>query len=138
MRLRVIAGHAFDLVSPVRVHSPTLYVEVHMAAGSRLVVPPEHAERACYVLGGALQVDGAVLPPARMLVIDSDAPLMLQATSAVHLFLCGGAPLDGERVMWWNFVALDRARIEQAKADWRAQRQGQVPGETEFIPLPDA
>lgn len=138
VRLRVIAGHAFGLVSPVRVHSPTLYVEVHMAAGARLVVPPEHAERAVYVLSGALQVDGVPLPPARMLVVDGDAPLMLQATSAVHLFLCGGAPLDGERVMWWNFVALDRARIEQAKADWRAQRLGQVPGETEFIALPDA
>ena len=29
------------------------------------------------------------------------------------------------------------ARIEQAKADWKAGRFAQVPGETEFIPLPE-
>jgi hypothetical protein len=38
--------------------------------------------------------------------------------------------------MWWNFVSSRKERIEQAKADWAAQRIGKVPGETEFIPLP--
>ncbi|MBU6492323.1 MAG: pirin family protein, partial [Burkholderiales bacterium] len=46
-------------------------------------------------------------------------------------------PVDGERYIWWNFVSSDRARIEAAKADWQAQRMGQVPGETEWIPLPE-
>jgi hypothetical protein len=39
--------------------------------------------------------------------------------------------------LWWNFVSSSRERIEQAKADWRAARFGQIPGETEFIPLPE-
>jgi hypothetical protein len=51
--------------------------------------------------------------------------------------LIGGAPLDGgHRFMWWNFVSSSKERIEQAKADWAAQRTGQVPGEHEWIPLP--
>ena len=54
------------------------------------------------------------------------------------MLICGGAPLDGERIIWWNFVASSRSRIERAKADWSAQRFGQVPGETEFIPLPES
>ena len=49
----------------------------------------------------------------------------------------GGAPLDGKRHVWWNFVSSSRERIEQAKSDWTAQRFGSVPGESEFIPLPD-
>jgi redox-sensitive bicupin YhaK (pirin superfamily) len=49
----------------------------------------------------------------------------------------GGEPMDGPRYIWWNFVATRRDRIEQAKADWRAGRFLSVPGETEFIPLPD-
>ncbi|MBZ0222119.1 MAG: pirin family protein [Dokdonella sp.] len=137
VQLRVIAGSAFGMQSPVQVFAPTLYVEVRMRAGTRLSVPAEHAERAIYVLGGELQVDAAPLPPQRMLVVDHAAAIELSARSAVHLFLCGGAPLDGERVLWWNFVASDRARIERAKADWLAQRLGQVPGESEFIPLPE-
>jgi redox-sensitive bicupin YhaK (pirin superfamily) len=51
--------------------------------------------------------------------------------------LLGGAPLDGRRFVWWNFVSSDAARIEQAKADWQAGRFPPVPGETEFIPLPE-
>ena len=43
----------------------------------------------------------------------------------------------GHRHIWWNFVASSRDRIEQAKADWRAQKFGSVPGDDEFIPLPE-
>jgi Pirin C-terminal cupin domain len=53
----------------------------------------------------------------------------------------GGAPLDGHRHMWWNFVSSRKERIVQAAADWEAMRpeagMGQVAGETEFIPLPE-
>jgi redox-sensitive bicupin YhaK (pirin superfamily) len=52
--------------------------------------------------------------------------------------LLGGAPLDGERHIWWNFVSSSRERIERAKDDWRAERFDAVPGETERIPLPEA
>jgi len=38
---------------------------------------------------------------------------------------------------WWNFVASTRERIERAKDDWRERRYAPVPGETEFIPLPE-
>ena len=62
----------------------------------------------------------------------------LQAREASRLMLFGGAPLDGERQLWWNFVASSSGRIEQAKADWKAQRFPKVHGdEDEFIPLPE-
>jgi len=38
--------------------------------------------------------------------------------------------------MWWNFVSSSRERIEVAKQAWTHQAMGQVPGETEWIPLP--
>jgi redox-sensitive bicupin YhaK (pirin superfamily) len=50
--------------------------------------------------------------------------------------LFGGAPLDGEHFIWWNFVASSRELIESARDRWVRQQMGQVPGETEFIPLP--
>ena len=51
--------------------------------------------------------------------------------------LFGGAPLDGERHLWWNFVSSRKERIEQAKLEWQEQRYGKVAGdEQEFIPLP--
>jgi redox-sensitive bicupin YhaK (pirin superfamily) len=49
----------------------------------------------------------------------------------------GGAPLDGPRHVWWNFVSSSRERIETAKRDWREQRFVPVPGDPERIPLPE-
>jgi len=53
--------------------------------------------------------------------------------------MIGGTPL-GHRHMAWNFVSSRRERIAQAAQDWATQPNAafaQVPGETEFIPLPD-
>ena len=59
------------------------------------------------------------------------------APVAARYAIFGGQPL-GPRFLWWNFVSTRRERIEQAGEDWRAQRFGQGPGETEFIPLPSS
>jgi redox-sensitive bicupin YhaK (pirin superfamily) len=135
--LRVIAGRAFGLESPVRVFSSTLYVDVEMEAGSRLVIPPEHDERAMYVVSGNVDADGVRIDPLHMQVLAPGGDVALFAAGPARVLLCGGAPLDGERILWWNFVASSQDRIERAKADWRAQVFGQVPGEAEFIPLPE-
>ncbi len=46
-------------------------------------------------------------------------------------------PLDSPRHLWWNFVSSSRERIEQAKSDWKSGRFAPVPGDPEFIPLPE-
>ncbi len=72
-----------------------------------------------------------------MMVVKPGAPVVLTATTPSRVMLLGGAPLEGRRHIWWNFVASSQDRIEQAKADWKAGRFGKVPGEKDFIPLPD-
>lgn len=61
---------------------------------------------------------------------------MLSAAGDARVVLIGGEPL-GPRLLWWNFVATSRERIAQAADDWAAGRFPAVPGETEFIPLPE-
>ena len=48
----------------------------------------------------------------------------------------GGASV-GERHIWWNFVSSSLERIDQAANDWREGRFDKVPGDDEFIPLPE-
>ena len=136
-RLRVIAGTAYGAMSPVRVHAPTLYVDALFESAGSLVVPPEHEERAVHVVEGAVSIDGTGVAPGCMLVVAPGGDIVVTADGPARVLLCGGAPLDGERHIWWNFVSSRRERIEQAKADWLAQRLGSVPGESEFIPLPE-
>ena len=137
VRLRVIAGHAFGMESPVRVYAPTLYVDAQFAGGTRLVLPTEHEERALYVVEGTVGVGDQVVTAGHMLVLPSVGEFEIVADEPSRVLLCGGARLDGERFLWWNFVASSKERLERAKADWSGQRFGQVPGETEFIPLPE-
>lgn len=137
VRLRVIAGHAFGLQSPVRVYAPTLYVDAEFPQAGTLVVPPEHEERAVHVVSGDVRIDGTPVPVGHMLVLAAGGDVEVATAGAARVLLCGGAPLDGERFLWWNFVSSSKQRIERAKADWLAQRLGQVPGESEFIPLPE-
>jgi redox-sensitive bicupin YhaK (pirin superfamily) len=134
-RLRVLVGTAFGATSPVAVRSPTLYLDMQLAAGDALPLPLAE-ERAIYVVEGDAQLDGEDIPPGRMVVLQAGEEPMLSADADARVVLIGGAPL-GHRHLWWNFASSRKERLVQAADDWAAQRLGSVPGETEFIPLPD-
>jgi redox-sensitive bicupin YhaK (pirin superfamily) len=133
----LIAGSAYGKRSPVKVFAPMFFLEVSLDADAELALPQEHAERGVHVVEGAVQWGGLDVGANEMAVQAGPSAPSLRALEATRLMLFGGAPLDGERHLWWNFVASTRERIEQAKADWQAQRFDKVPGdEVEFIPLP--
>ncbi len=136
--LRLIAGTAFGASSPADVVSEMFYLDAVMAAGAALPLPEEFAERAAYVVEGTVQVEGEDFEAGRMIVFEAGADAQLTAKAAARVMLLGGATMDGTRHIWWNFVSSAPERIEQAKADWQAGRFPEVPGETEFIPLPDS
>jgi hypothetical protein len=136
--MRVIAGTAWGQRSPVATFSETLYVDVELRAGAVLELPEEHHDRALYVADGRIALDGAEYPTGQMIVFDAGGSTGIRALADSRVMLVGGAPLEGPRYLWWNFVASSRERIERAKDDWAAQRFPRVPGETEFIPLPES
>jgi redox-sensitive bicupin YhaK (pirin superfamily) len=136
-RLRVIAGHAWGLRSPVHIYSETLYVAAEMQIGGRVALPAEHEQRAVYVAEGEVRVAGEPLAPFHMAVLPEGRTVMIESVTAARVMLLGGTRMDGDRHIWWNFVASSRELIDDAKTRWREQRFAQVPGETEFIPLPD-
>jgi redox-sensitive bicupin YhaK (pirin superfamily) len=138
VELVLVAGSAYGQVSPVKVFAPMFLIEARLEAGAELGLPEEHAERGVHVVEGAVEWGGVGLAMGEMAVQAGAAAPPLRAGTASRVMLFGGAPLDGERHLWWNFVASTRERIEQAKDDWRAQRLGTVAGdEREFIPLPE-
>ena len=134
-RLRVLVGEAFGAVSPVVVRSPTLYLDIALSAGDAFPLPAAE-ERAVYVIDGDAQLDGEDIPPGRMVVLGVGEEPMLSADADARVVLIGGAPL-GHRHLWWNFASSRKERILQAAEDWAQQRFPAVPGETEFIPLPE-
>ena len=134
--VRLIAGSLFGKTSPVKTLSSLFYADVTLQPGATLSVGPEHEERAVYLVSGKVDLAGQIFEPGRLLVF-SPGETLLKATDAARVLLVGGERMDGPRYLWWNFVSSSQERIEQAKADWKAGRFASVPGETEFIPLPD-
>lgn len=136
-RLRVVAGSAFGATSPVEVLSELFYVDAELVPGAELAVPMTPGGRGVYVVDGAVSVEGRAFGPGTMVVLREGAPARLSATGPARAMLLGGAPLDGERYVWWNFVSSSRERIEEAKRAWKERRFPLVPGdEEEFVPLP--
>ncbi|MBS1134385.1 MAG: hypothetical protein H6R02_1526 [Burkholderiaceae bacterium] len=134
---RLIAGTAFGKTSTVRTHSPLFYLHLELPSGARVEVPGGYAERAAYVVSGAVEWGGQTYGPKTMLVFPVSAQPVLTAPVASTVMLLGGEPV-GPRHIWWNFVSSRRERIEQAKADWTS---GRIPLPTadaqEWIPLPE-
>ncbi len=138
-RLRVVAGEWAGARSPAAVASPMFYVEARLDEGARLPFDATHEERGFYIVEGTIEVEGEEgrHEAGRLVVLRPGADVVLRAASAARVMLLGGEPLDGPRFVWWNFVSSSRERIEAAKDDWRAGRFAAVPGEHEFIPLPE-
>lgn len=137
---RIIAGSYFGKKSPVPTLSDLFYVDLVLQPGARIAMPAEYTEQAIYVVEGELDLgsDG-VFPAGQLLVLrpKAGATLSARGNTPARLMLLGGEPMDGPRYLSWNFVSSSADRIEQAREDWRKMAFPSVPGETEFIPLPE-
>ncbi|MEO7885282.1 MAG: pirin family protein [Polaromonas sp.] len=135
--VRILVGEAFGKTSPVKTYSHTLYLDVALKAGTPFTLPPLAEQMALYAVDGDLQVDGQSLPMHTLATLSAGAAVLLEASAPTRLVVIGGDALDAHRFMWWNFVSSRKERIVQASEAWEAQSMGEVPGETEFIPLPE-
>jgi len=136
--VRVVVGSLYGASSPVPTVHETMFADVHLKAGSAIPLDAGHEERAIYVIGGALDIAGDKFEAGKLLVFKPGDQVSVSAASDAHFVIVGGAPMDGPRHIWWNFVSSRKERIEQAKAEWKAGHFGKVPGdEIEFIPLPE-
>ena len=95
-------------------------------------------ESGIYILEGAIESDGNTFEPKQLLVAKDSSlcEFSMQANTTIYIF--GGEALPEERFIYWNFVATSKELIEQAKTKWINQDFETVPGETEFVPLPES
>ena len=134
--ITVVIGSAYGETSPVQTASETLYVEARLDAGAALELPAAE-ELGIYVIDGSIGIAGKAVSSGVLAVLANGSSGTITTQAAAHVMICGGATLAGKRTIWWNFVSSSRERLEQAKRDWRDGRFAGVPGETDFIPLPE-
>ncbi|AOK63385.1 pirin [Burkholderia ubonensis] len=131
--ITVLAGAAFDRVSPAQVYSPLVGLDFASDGAARLAMPLDPAfEYAVFALTGDVAVDGAALEPNVLLYLGTGRDrLELTTEAAARFIVLGGAPFEEDLLIWWNFVARSPAEMVAAADAWNAQRGfGDVQGET--------
>ena len=136
--VRLAAGTGWSMESPVSVSGPLVLAEVELGGesprGASLPIETPHTELGILCVTGDLFVDDQRVDPGHLALLDGSGKHVMSGSA--HAMVIGGDPV-GERLIWWNFVASDRDRLEAAKDDWRHQRFPLVPGDHDpWVPLP--
>ncbi len=127
--------------APTLQYSPLVGVDIrYRQSGAHTLPLRPDFEYGLLVLKGRLKLNGESFAPDELAYLPTGSDgLTLETDTDTHLLLIGGEPLDFEPVIWWNFVAADRAEIEQAGADWNARspRFGKVDTELKRLSAPE-
>lgn len=135
---KLIAGGAFGKKSPVPVFSPLYFLELKTTIRQTVKIGEYlYGESALYILEGAIESEGNVYGPKQILIAKDSQLCEFEMQENTTVYIFGGEAFPEERFIYWNFVASSKERIEQAKAKWLEQSFPPVPGETEFVPLPE-
>jgi redox-sensitive bicupin YhaK (pirin superfamily) len=135
----VVTGKAFGLSSPVKVSSPSVFVDIAVKTESEISFTPEKSdfEIAIYVLKGKVTYRNAAVEAGHLAILRESANLNLTADPETHFVMIGGEPFQTPRFIYWNFVSSSREKIEVAKKNWKEENWPTIPGEHERIPLGD-
>jgi hypothetical protein len=134
---RVIMGSLWGRSAPTTCHAESIYAHIQLAAGATVPIDAGADERAVVVALGEASLDGEALERHILYLLRPGLTMTLRTESGARVMLLGGEAFRTPRHVWWNFVSSDRERISQAKQDWKNGRFAKVPGEDEFIPLPE-
>ncbi|HEX2899017.1 MAG TPA: pirin family protein [Bacteroidia bacterium] len=139
LTFKLIAGEALGKKSPVPVFSPLYFIEIK-STGRQTVNIGDHlfGECALYIMEGQIDCEETTFVPKQLLVAKNSALCEFEMAENSTIYIFGGEAFPEERFIYWNFVSSSKERIEQAKQMWLAQTFERVPGETEFVPLPQS
>jgi redox-sensitive bicupin YhaK (pirin superfamily) len=135
---KLIAGEVFGRKSPVPVYSPLYLLELKSTTRQTVTIGNDlFGESALYILEGSIESEGNVFESKQILIAKDTKLCTFDMAENTTIYIFGGEPFPEERIIYWNFVASTKERIEEAKEKWQAQTFDKVPDETEFVPLPE-
>lgn len=136
LKAKVLIGDFAGSESPVKTHSPMFFVDFECVKSSSTPIRVSQPEVGFFLVSGELSINDISLKPDELLIVDQTYEFTVKSSEGSRFVMIGGEPFPEPRHIWWNFVSSDKALIHEAAGRWQRQEMGQVPGETEFIPLP--
>ena len=135
---KLIAGEVFGKKSPVPVYSPLYFIEIKSETTQKINIGNHlFGESGLYILEGSIKSGEDIYDPKQILITNDSTLCEFEITANSTVYIFGGMPFPEEHFIFWNFVSSDKELLEKAKKDWTEQTFPKVPGETEFVPLPE-
>lgn len=138
VEFKLVAGEAFGKQSPVPVFSKLFMIEIKNKTKQTLNIGDQlYGDSGLYILEGAIESGGNVYDSNQLLVAKETTlcEFTIHENSSIYLF--GGEPFPEERFIDWNFVSSSKARIEEAKQNWKTQSFPKIKGDSDdYIPYP--
>lgn len=137
LSFKLIAGEAFGRKSGVPTYSPLYFIEIKNTKPQKVNIGKDlFGESALYILEGSVKSEDTIFEPKQILVAKESTLCEFEMGENSSVYIFGGEAFPEERFIYWNFVATDKAMIEEAKERWTKQAFPKIPGETGFVPLP--
>lgn len=138
VQFKLIAGEVLGRKSPVPVHSKLYMLEIKSADSPKVIdfKGGLFGESGLYILEGEVESNSHIYG-AKQILITLDAHLCsfeMKPNTTVYIF--GGEAFPEERYIYWNFVATNKATIEEAKMKWINHQFDKVPEDDGYVPLP--
>ncbi|MDR6300535.1 pirin family protein [Mesonia maritima] len=135
---KLIAGKAFNKKSPVPVHSDLYFIELKSTKRQKISIGKHlYGESALYILEGKIYNENHSYDPKQILVAKDATLCEFEMEENTTIYIFGGEKFPEERIIHWNFVASSKEIITEARERWKKQEFPKVPGETDFVPLPN-
>uniref|UniRef100_A0A7C9DWF8 Pirin-like protein n=1 Tax=Opuntia streptacantha TaxID=393608 RepID=A0A7C9DWF8_OPUST len=130
LEVKVIAGEAMGVRSPVYTRTPTMYLDFTLQPGAHLLQPiPESYNSFIYIIEGegVFGLSNSSLVSAHhCLVLGPGDGLMAwnKSSSILRFVLIGGRPLNEPVVQYGPFVMNTQAEIEKTFEDYQLSKNG--------------
>ena len=135
--VKIVAGSAFGKTSPLKAHSPMIFLVVQSFAEGFFSLSSEGKEIALYIVKGSVKIENDTYHEHQMIVLEHGSDLEFTHSTDAVFAVVGGIPFEEPRYIWWNLVSSSEQKIEAAKKAWSDGSFPQVPNDTEKIPLPN-
>lgn len=136
--IKLVAGEALNMKSPLPVHSPMHLLDISAVDGGEISSLKDIAGESAYlIVEGGLEISGEKVGVGNMVIPDSKDCEAVKFLPGSRVIVFGGEPLPEKRLLFWNFVSSDRNKIEEAKKLWADKKFPKVAGDDTYIPLPE-
>ncbi|MFK8102651.1 MAG: pirin family protein [Saprospiraceae bacterium] len=138
VRYKLLAGKAFGKTAPLQGYSPLFMVDIYAEKATTIQLKDQlKGEIAFVIVKGKITDQDQKVEAGQMLISKTDEECEICLSAGTQVLLFGGEALPEEHFLLWNFVSHSKARLQQAKADWKQKKFPKVAGDDSYIPIPE-